>query len=144
MAAPETSLRLIVVSQERQLLDVVVDSVSAPSTEGEITILPGHLPLFTQLQLGILTYRQGTEAEEIVVSRGFLDVSPHNEITVMVDTATHAREISPQQAETAVKAAEETMKTASRDQREFILAEASLKQAMLEMKVFQARGKRSR
>lgn len=144
MAKTDHTLRLIVVSQERQLLNEVVDSVSAPSSEGEITILPGHLPLFTQLQLGILTYRQGGEAQDIVVSRGFLDVSPDNEITVMVDTATHAREISMQKAEKAVNAAEETMKTASRDQREFILAEASLRQAMLEMKVFQARGKKIR
>ena len=72
-----------------------------------------------------------------MVSKGFLDVGPNNQITVMVDTATHARDISVEKAEKAIQAAQETMKT-SRDQRELLLAEASLKQALWEVKVARA------
>lgn len=135
-------LKLTVVSQERQLLSTEVDSVTAPSVEGEVTILPQHLPIFTQLQAGILTYREGKDDAQIVVSKGFLDVGPQSEITVMVDTATHARDISVERAEEAVKAAHETMAT-TQDQRELLLAEASLKQALLEIKVARSTKKAS-
>ncbi len=135
-------LTLTVVSQERELFSQEVDSVTAPGSEGEMTILPMHLPLFTQLQTGVLTYRTGKEEEQLVVSKGFIDVGPNSDVTVIVDTATHARDISLEKAEKAVAAAQETM-TSTRDQRELLLAEASLKQAMWELKVARASKKSS-
>jgi len=135
-------ITLTIVSQERALLTAQVDSVTAPTTEGEITILPQHLPVFTQLQTGVLTYRYDKQEEQFVLSKGFLDVGPGNQVTVMVDTATHARDISLEKAEKAIAEAHETMKS-SRDQQELLLAEASLKQALWEIKVARA-SKRSR
>lgn len=129
-------LKLTVVSQERQLLSEVVESVTAPAAEGEITILPDHIPLFSPLQTGVLTYRNGGESQ-IVISKGFLDVGVDNNITVIVDTAVHARDISLEKAEAAIKAAQETM-TTTQDRRELLMAEASLKQALLEIKVARA------
>ncbi|MCB9800699.1 MAG: ATP synthase F1 subunit epsilon [Pseudomonadales bacterium] len=132
-------LKLTVVSQEKKLLETEVESVSAVTTQGEITVLARHIPLFTQLQTGELRYLEGDKEHSIVVSEGFLTVNPNNEVIVMVDTATLARDISVKQAEEAIAAAKETMKI-SEDRRELILAEASLKRAMLEIKVAQKRG----
>lgn len=132
-------LKLTVVSQEKKLLETEVESVSAVTTLGEITVLARHIPLFTQLQTGELRYLEGDKEHSIVVSEGFLTVNPNNEVIVMVDTATLARDISVKQAEEAIAAAKETMKI-SEDRRELILAEASLKRAMLEIKVAQKRG----
>ena len=129
-------LNLKVVSQERELLRESVDSVTAQTTEGEVTILPGHIPLFTKLGTGELVYRLNGAESSIVVSRGFLTVAPNNEITVMADTALYAREISVEKAEAAVKAAEETLHS-SQDQHERIMAEASLRRALLEIRVAQ-------
>lgn len=132
-------LKLTVVSQERKLLETEVESVTAVTTQGEITVLARHIPLFTQLQTGILKYTTSEGEHSIVASDGFLTVSPSNEVIVMVDSATLARDISVKQAEEAVAAAKETMKI-SEDRRELIMAEASLKRAMLEIKVAQKRG----
>jgi len=63
-----------------------------------------------------------------------VDVGVNNEITIIVDTATRARDISLDQAEAAIKAAHETMEN-SRDQQELLMAEASLRLALLEAKV---------
>lgn len=132
-------LKLTVVSQERKLLETEVESVTATTTQGEITVLARHIPLFTQLETGVLRYTANNTEYSIVASDGFLTVNPNNEVIVMVDTATLARDISVKQAEAAVAAAKETMKI-SEDRRELILAEASLKRAMLEIKVAQKRG----
>ncbi len=137
-----SKLNLRVVSQERELLRESVDSVTAQTTEGEITILPGHIPLFTKLGTGELVYRMGSGENSIVISRGFLTVAPNNEITIMADTAVHAREISVQKAEEAIKAAEATLQS-SQDQRERLMAEASLRRALLELRIAE-RTKRTR
>jgi F-type H+-transporting ATPase subunit epsilon len=135
-------LLLRVVSQERELITESVDSVTATTVDGEVTILPGHIPLFTKLQTGEFVYRTDKAENSIVVSRGFLTVSPNNEITIMADTAMHAREISEEKAQAAIDAAHETLRT-SQDQRERILAEASLRRALLEVKIAE-RTKRTR
>lgn len=129
-------LTLTVVSQERALMTESVDAVTATTTSGEITILPGHIPLFTKLTTGELRYQINKQEESIVISKGFLTVAPNNEITVMADVAVHERDISEEKAAAAIKAAEETL-TTSADQRERILAEASLRRAMLEIRIAQ-------
>ncbi len=130
-------ITLIVVSQEKQLLSTEVESITLPATEGEMTVLPGHIPMFSPLQPGILTYRNGKDEAQIVVSKGFLDVGPDSQVTVIVDTAVHARDISLEKAEAAMRAAHETMKN-TQNRQELLMAEASLKQALLEIKVAQA------
>ncbi len=132
-------MKLTVVSQEKKLLETETDSVTAPTTEGEITVLAHHIPLFTQLETGELRYQKGDREHSLVVSDGFLTMNPNNEVTVIVDTATLARDISVEKAQKAIEAAKETMKV-SEDRHELILAEASLKRAMLEIKVAQKGG----
>jgi F-type H+-transporting ATPase subunit epsilon len=127
-------INLKIVSQEKELLQKEVDSLTITTTSGEITVLPKHAPLFSQVESGELIYREGASESSIVVSEGFIDINPDSEVTVMVDSATLARDISLQKAQDAVKAAKETM-SKTQDQRELMMAEASLRQAMLEIKV---------
>lgn len=129
-----TKLKLRVVSQEAELLNALVDSVTVPGSEGELTILPYHIPLFTKIKMGELVFRSGDQRSTIVVSDGFLNVAPDNDVVVLVDSAIHARDISLQKAEKAVKEAHEAMRI-SQDERELILAEASLRRALLEVKI---------
>ncbi|HNQ17175.1 MAG TPA: ATP synthase F1 subunit epsilon [Candidatus Woesebacteria bacterium] len=129
-----SKLKLRVVSQEAELLDALVDSVTVPGTEGELTILPYHISLFTKIDVGELIYRSGGQQSSIVVSNGFLNVAPDNNVVVLVDSALHSRDISVQKAEQAIKQAHETMRL-SQDRKELLMAEASLRLALLEIKI---------
>lgn len=129
-------LQLNVVSQEKALIDTHVDSVTAVTAAGEITILPGHIPLFTKLDTGELRYQENKTHHSIIISKGFLSISADGIVTVMADTAVAARDISIKQAEDAIKQAKETI-LSSEDRRERIMAEASLRRALLEIKVAQ-------
>jgi F-type H+-transporting ATPase subunit epsilon len=131
-----TTLSLKVVSQERLVVEAEVRSVSAPTVQGEVTILPGHIPLFAQLQAGELRYTQDGEEHYTVISPGFLNVTPSNEITIMIDSAVNDRDITLEKAQAAIEQAKSTIATAA-DRRELIMAEASLKRAMLELQVAQ-------
>ncbi len=131
-----SKLSLHIVSQEKKLVEVQADQVTAPSSQGEITVLPHHIPLFTELVLGELRYLAKGVEHTVVITKGFLTIDPNNVITVMVDSATLDRDISEQKAQAAIEAAKHTM-SASTDRRELIMAEASLRQALLEIKVAQ-------
>ncbi len=136
MANEPKQLQLIVVSQERELLNVAVDAVTAPAQTGEVTILPSHVPLFTPLQTGELRFQLDHEERSVVVSKGFMDVGPDNTVTVMVDVAIADRDISLEKAQAAVEQAHHTMQN-TQNRQELVMAEASLRLALLEIKVAQ-------
>lgn len=135
-------INLLVVSQEKRLLEESVDYVTATTSLGEITILPGHIPLFTKLTTGELIYGNDKKSNSIIVSKGFLTIAQNNQVTVMADTAVEEREISVEKAKKAIKEAEETIKS-SEDNRERIMAEAALRRALLEIRVAE-RSRRTR
>lgn len=132
-------IQLTIITQEKQLLDVVVDQITVMTTSGEITVLPNHIPLFTRLQTGELVYKQNGQPHSVIISGGFLDVSPNSKITVLADTASLESDITLAKAEEAKRKAEETMAQKT-DRRNFMIAEASLRKALLELKVARRRG----
>lgn len=134
MAHERPQLQLRVVTQEKELLATKVDSITLPTASGEITVLPGHVALFSQVKLGMMTVRTGADEQFVVVSDGFLNVAANNEVVIMIDSGVLDRDISLQAAEKAVKAASETM-TKTVDQRELMMAEASLRRALLEVQI---------
>ncbi len=132
-----TMLSLKIVSQTRQILEISeVSQIIAPSSEGEITILPHHVPLVTKLETGEIRYKLHGKEETVIVSQGFLTIDPEGAVTIMVDAGAHEREVSLEKAEAAIKKAEEII-TKTTNQRELMLAEASLKRAMLEQRLAQ-------
>lgn len=136
-------IQLTIITQEKQLLDVVVDQITVMTTSGEITVLPNHIPLFTRLQTGELVYKKNGETHSVILSGGFLDVSPDSTITVLADTASLEEDITLAKAEEAKRKAEDSMAQKT-DRRNFMIAEASLRKALLELKVARRRGGQGR
>ena len=137
MAAKRLNLNIL--TQEEHVLSDEVDLVLAPASQGQIGILPGHASLLTQLSAGELFILKGPKMEVFAVPGGFLDIH-RDQLTVMADSATRADDLSLAAAEAAKKRAEETLKQNLSD-REFSLAEADLRKAVLELKVAKKRRK---
>jgi F-type H+-transporting ATPase subunit epsilon len=81
------TMQVDVVSAEAQLYSGEATAVYARSTEGEIGILPGHIPIL--LALGVAPVRvQTVEGREvrIDVTHGFLEFRD-NHLTVLADAA---------------------------------------------------------
>jgi F-type H+-transporting ATPase subunit epsilon len=127
-------ITLEIITQERHLLSKTVDKVVVPSISGELTILPGHVPLFTRLSDGIVLLFDGTSWDEFGVLGGFLDVGPNSHVTIMADSALRAEDVNEAKALEAKRQAEEAMKQKD-DMVAFRIAEGSLRQALLELKV---------
>lgn len=127
-------IALEIITQERHLLSKTVDKVVVPSVSGELTILPNHVPLFTRLSDGIVLFADGNSVEEFGVLGGFLDVGPNSKVTIMADSALRAEDVNEAKALEAKRLAEEAMKQKD-DLVAFRIAENSLRQALLELKV---------
>lgn len=128
-------LNLSIVTQESEAVNAEVDSVTAMTTTGEVTILPGHIPLMTKLADTEFIYRiKGTEYS-FAVTGGFLNVEPGNKIVVLADSAVRREEINEAKAEEARKRAEATMQQEKLSATEMFIAEGDLRKAILQLKV---------
>ena len=104
-------LHLQLVTPERTVLAEEVASLVCPTTEGQITILPGHVPLIATLVSGELVAKNGGEDRNIHVAGGFIQVQPGGqEIIILADSAEHFYEIDIARAEEAKQQAEKTLK----------------------------------
>lgn len=136
-------LTLDIVTQERRLLTAETTRVTVETAMGEITILPGHIPLLSQLKEGLLRYVDERGEEDIVaIFGGFLEVSSEGRVSVLADAATRATDIDLAKVERAKKEAESTLADKTREQ-EFALAEAALKKTWLELKAAKAKPRHS-
>lgn len=104
------TLRLLLVTPERTLLDETVDEVSAPGTVGEFGVLPNHITFLSSLQAGRLAYKQGSQSTRLALSGGFAEVL-NNVMTVLADNAEFADEIDLEAARTEAAEAEARLKT---------------------------------
>ena len=104
------TLRLLLVTPERTLLDEEVDEVRAPGTVGEFGVLPNHITFLSSLQAGRLEYTRGSQSTRLALSGGFAEVVD-NVMTVLADSAELADEIDLEAARTALGEAEEQLKT---------------------------------
>ncbi len=127
------TLKLEVVTQEKLLLQAEVTSLTVETVLGEITILPEHQPLVSRLKEGVLKYIEGGKDEYVAIFGGFIEVSDHGSVSVLADAATRADAIDIAKVQAAKQEAEKAMEDRSSEQ-EFILAEAALRKAMLEIR----------
>ncbi len=134
------NIRFEIVTAERVVYSDDVDVVIAPGIEGELAILPNHAPLLTMLQVGELRVRKDGEETAIFVSGGFFEVM-HNRVTVLADTAERAEEIDIERAEEAKRLAEERLRTRPADM-DLAQAEASLKRAMMRLRIAERKKRR--
>lgn len=128
-------LHLTIVTQEKELVNEQVDSITATTTTGEITVLPGHIPLMTKLADTELTYRIKGESRALAVTGGFLNVEPDNNVIVLADSAIRSEDINEARVEEARRKAYETMQNEKLDQTQMFIAEGELRKALLQLKV---------
>lgn len=82
-----------ITTPERIVYRDEVDQVTLPTAEGEITILPNHIPLVSLLIPGALTIKKNNEETYMATSGGFIEVQPGNKVIVLADTAERSEEL---------------------------------------------------
>ncbi|MEX2043403.1 MAG: ATP synthase F1 subunit epsilon, partial [Patescibacteria group bacterium] len=122
-----------------------VRSVTVPTTDGEITVLPDHVPLVSVIRPGVLTIRGATGEkgeQHLAVSGGFLKVAGDS-IAVLADTAERADDIDKQRAEQARKRAEQAM-AGKLEREEVAETQAELQKHLARLRAVELAGTRRR
>lgn len=127
-------LKLEMVTPYKRVLSQEVDEITAPGALGELGLLPGHTPLLTNMKVGELSYRQGSEQFHVAVNWGYLEVE-EDTVTVLVETAEVADEIDLERAKAALGRAEEALRTLSQEDKKFAVMQAALERAIIRIQV---------
>ena len=136
------TLRLEIITAERQVFADDVDVIVAPGVEGELGILPHHAPLMTMLEPGELLIRKDNEETYMVVSGGFLEVRP-DKVIVLADACERSDEIDIARAEEAKRRAEERIRTHA-PQVDDARVEAALRRSLIRLRVAEKRRRKSK
>ncbi|OGD09193.1 ATP synthase F1 subunit epsilon [Candidatus Amesbacteria bacterium RIFOXYB1_FULL_44_23] len=132
-------MNLAIVSMEKKVLEMECDSVTLPTSEGQITILPGHIPLFSLLTAGEVIVRNKEEETSLAVGEGFVNFSK-GRLILLTDFGVHSGEIDEAAIREAKARAEEILSQKS-DNSMMAEAQANLARSILQLKIA---GKRSR
>jgi F-type H+-transporting ATPase subunit epsilon len=98
-------IRLSIVTPEKDVLAMECDEVIAPGVNGEIGLLPGHVPLITALRPGVLTIVRGGRKSYHAVTAGFAEVDL-DQVTVLTAACETAEAIDVERARRALSEAE--------------------------------------
>ena len=69
-------MKLIVLSPEKELINCDVTAVELPGKKGRFMVWPGHAPLLSSLQKGVVRYDPEDSAarEQLPIDGGFVEV----------------------------------------------------------------------
>ena len=101
-------LTLEIVTPEDRVYADTVDTVVIPTVDGEIGILPGHIPLLTQVADGELRVTKGQATEGLVVSGGFAQIDG-DRVKILAEFAIEEAQIDVMAAERAMQRAQEAL-----------------------------------
>lgn len=126
-----------IITPERVVFSDEVEQVSLPTRDGEITVMPHHIPLVTILQPGELRYKKGGDDFFMAVSGGFAEVRDNGQtLAILADTAEHAHEIDVRRAEEARERAEKLMSEAQhREDIDYAALQSKLEKELARLRV---------
>ncbi|MDR2576439.1 MAG: ATP synthase F1 subunit epsilon [Puniceicoccales bacterium] len=104
-------MKLEVSTPEGLIFEEEVDAVTVLTRDGELGILPGHIPMASIILPGVLRFRRGSNEESMAVDRGFLYMQK-NTLCVIVDAAVRVVDVDDAEAENARKRAEQALEEA--------------------------------
>jgi F-type H+-transporting ATPase subunit epsilon len=98
--------------------------------EGELGILPNHIPLVTPLRIAPITVkRQGSKDVVIAVNGGFMEVRK-DKVVILAESAELPEQINVDRAKASKERAQKRLSQAKQDHVDFKRAELALQRAL--------------
>lgn len=129
------TFQLEVVTPERKVYAGEASMVIVKGVEGELGILPDHVPIVTPLAIAPVRIKvEGDEEHIIAVNGGFIEVH-NNHVVILAETAELPEEIDVDRAERARERAEERLRKAKQENLDYLRAEMALQRAINRLRV---------
>src|SRR3982751_2157410 len=104
----EGALELEILTPEGVALRETVQSLTAPSVDGEFGVLPGHRPLLAALKTGIVSYVKDGAEVRVAVGSGFVEINEDRAV-LLTDHVARKDDIDPVRARLDLKDADEAL-----------------------------------
>jgi len=130
-----STLNVSVVTPDGPVLEEDYDMVVCETEDGELGVLPGHIPLVAPLIISAIRLKRGNNTDRLAVNGGFLEVQPQN-ITILAQSAEKPVDIDVGRAQKAKERAERRLQS-KQDNIDFHRAEMALKRAMNRIDIMQ-------
>ncbi|MGA3170685.1 MAG: F0F1 ATP synthase subunit epsilon [Chthoniobacteraceae bacterium] len=128
------TLKLEIVTPEAKVFSQDVEVVYVPGVEGELGILPKHIPLMTMIKPGELRVSSKGQDTFMAVGEGFVEVTGDS-VTVLTDMALEEKAIDESAAEEAVKRAQDALHGEHLNDEECAAVEAALQKSLAQLHV---------
>ncbi|HZJ41187.1 MAG TPA: ATP synthase F1 subunit epsilon [Candidatus Saccharimonadales bacterium] len=87
------TIKFEIVTPERVVLKQEILQITVPTANGEITVLPNHIPLVSIIKSGVIEIKLADNITEIIsVGSGFIEVMK-DKVVILADTAERAEEL---------------------------------------------------
>jgi F-type H+-transporting ATPase subunit epsilon len=127
------TLKLEIITPAATVFSEDVEMVTLPAVEGEIGILPEHVPLMTQMVPGEMVVRQNSKDRFLAVGEGFVEITGDH-VTILTDLAISAENIDEAMAEEARQRAQARLREKLSDE-EVANVNAALARSLAEIRV---------
>lgn len=121
---------LEIVTPERKVYAEQVNMIVAKGVQGELGILPNHIPLVTPLKIAYVTVKkQGAKDQFIAVNGGFMEVRK-DKVVILAESAELPEQIDVDRAKAAKERAQQRLADTKQAHVDFKRAEAALQRAL--------------
>ena len=131
--ADTTDFQLRIITPDRVFYENTVEMVEFNTTEGQIRVLPGHIPLTVIVKPGILTIHEAEGEKMAALHAGFAEILPEG-ITILAEIIEWPEEIDQGRAEAALHRAEERLHSKT-PETDIARAETALQRAVARIQV---------
>jgi len=135
------TLHLKIITPKRVVLEKEILSITLPTEEGEITILPHHANLFAILKEGIVKIKYDGNEDYLAIGGGYLETDGKM-VNVLVSRAYGQDEIDEKMIEEAKEQAKKLLEQAKTDDQKQ-QAVALLRRSLIDSKLLRKRKRSS-
>ena len=126
----------LVTPEKRLVVDQEIDEVTAPAFKGELNILPGHAPLITTLETGVLSYKlKGQPEQRVAISWGYCQVNPLG-VNILAEYAAVSADLQIEELKKAIAEGERKLGVESLDEEQCTETQREVAKARTGMEIF--------
>ena len=131
--ADKSVFLLRIITPDRVFYENQADMVEFNTTEGEIGVLPGHIPMTVIVKPGILYIHEAQEEKKAALHAGFAEILPEG-VTILAETIEWPGEIDENRAKSAMERAEHRLQDKAPNT-DIARAETALQRAIARIQV---------
>ncbi|OGK31197.1 ATP synthase F1 subunit epsilon [Candidatus Roizmanbacteria bacterium RIFCSPHIGHO2_12_FULL_33_9] len=134
-------MKLRIITPRKVVLEEEINSITLPSADGEITILPNHVNLFSLLNEGVVKIKYDRKEDFFAIGGGYVETNGEY-VNLLVSRAYGQEVVNQTATEKAIKQAQDMLQKAKTNE-ERLEASSILRRSIVDMKLIKKRRRTS-